>query len=299
MVDVQGTGQVVDNGVKQRLHALVLERRAAHHRANAKVKRCLADLADDFLGGDAVGVFHVLLEQCLVVFDGSLDEVGAVFRNHFLHVFGDFDFVVNRAIVGFFPSVCLIPNQVNDSDEVVFGTDGQLDGHWSSVELLADLVQHLKEIGACAVHLVDVADTRDIVFVGLVPHGFRLRLHPTDGAEDGDSTIQNAQRAFHLNGEIDVAGGVDDINLVSLVIKMPEHRCCSRSDGDATLLLLNHPVHGGGAVVNFTYLMTTASIIEDTLRRRRLAGVDVSHDADITSEAERVHHIFLSVLHNS
>ena len=96
-----------------------------------------------------------------------------------------------------------------------------------------------------------------------------------------------------------MAGGVDDIDLISLIVKVPEHRCCSRSDGDATLLLLYHPVHGGGAVVNFTYLMTTASIIEDTLRRGRLTGVDVSHDADITHEVERIHHIFLSVLHNS
>ena len=171
VVDVQGAGQVVDDGVKQGLHALVLERRATHHGANAKVKRSLADLADDFFGGDAVGVFHVFLKQGLVVFNGTLDEVGTIFRNHFLHVFGDVDFVVDGAIVGFFPSVRLIPNQVNDTDELVFGTDRQLDGDGSSVELLADLVHNLKEIGACAVHLVDVADTRDVVFVGLVPHG--------------------------------------------------------------------------------------------------------------------------------
>ena len=171
VVDVQGAGQVVDDGVKQGLHALVLERRATHHGANAKVKRSLADLADDFFGGDAVGVFHVLLKQRLVVFDGALDEAGAVVRNHVLHVFGNLNLVEHGTVVHFFPSVRLIPNQVNNTDEVVFGTDGQLDGDRSSVELLADLVHHLKEIGACAVHLVDVADTRDVVFVGLVPDG--------------------------------------------------------------------------------------------------------------------------------
>ena len=171
VVDVQGAGQVVDDGVKQGLHALVLERRATHHGANAKVKRSLADLADNLFGGDAVGVFHVFLKQGLIVFDGALNEAGAVVRNHILHVFGNVDFVVDGAIVGFFPSVRLIRDQVNNTDEFVFCTDRQLDGNGSSVELLADLVQHLKEIGACAVHLVDVADTRDVVFVGLVPHG--------------------------------------------------------------------------------------------------------------------------------
>ena len=171
MVDVQGAGQVVDDGVKQGLHALVLERRATHHGANAKVKRSLADLADDFFGCDAVGVFHVFLKQSLIVFNGTLDEVGTIFRNHFLHVFGDLDFVVDGAIVGFFPSVRLIRDQVNNTDELVFGTDGQLDSDRSRVKLLTNLIQHLKEIGACTVHLVDVADTRNVVFVGLVPDG--------------------------------------------------------------------------------------------------------------------------------
>ena len=298
VVDVQGAGQVVDDGVKQGLHALVLERRAAHHGANAKVKRSLADLRDEFGFGDAVGVFHILLKQHFVVFDGPLDESGAVFRHHVFHVLGDFDFVEHGAVVLFFPSVRLIPQQVDHANELVFGTDGQLDGDGSGVKSLLDLVHYLKEIGACAVHLVDVADAGDVVLVGLMPHGFRLRLDTADGAEDGDGAIEDAQRTLHFDGEVDVAGRVNDVDFVGLIIKVPENRCCGRGDGDATFLLLNHPVHGGGAVVNLTYLMAASGVIQNTLRRRRLTGVDVCHDANVARQAERVH-ISLDVLHNS
>ena len=257
-------------------------------------------MADEVGLGDAVGVIHVFLEQCFVVFDSALDQTGAIFIDHVLHVVRDFDFVEDRAVVLLFPSVRLVSQQVDHTDEVVFGTDGQLERNRIGMELFLDLVHHLKEIGACAVHLVDVADTRDVVLVGLVPHGFRLGLHPANGAEDGNGAIEHAQRAFHFDSEVDVARGVDDVDLVSLIIKVPEHRCSGRGNGDATFLLLNHPIHGGGTVVDFTYLMAAASIIEDTLGRRRLTGVDVCHDADITREAERVdHHIILSVLHNS
>ena len=40
-------------------------------------------------------------------------------------------------------------------------------------------------------------------------------------------------------------------------------------------------VHDGAAVMDFTDLMALAGVVEDPLRRRRLARVDVGHDADV------------------
>ncbi len=50
---------------------------------------------------------------------------------------------------------------------------------------------------------------------------------------------------------------------------------------DATLLLLNHPVHRLGPVVDLAELVDDSGVMQDTLVRRRLTGVYVSHDADI------------------
>jgi hypothetical protein len=52
-------------------------------------------------------------------------------------------------------------------------------------------------------------------------------------------------------------------------------------------LFLLHPVHGGGAVVHLSDLVVHARIEQDPLGRRRLPGIDVSHDADVARALER------------
>src|SRR3546814_8327349 len=85
-------------------------------------------------------------------------------------------------------------------------------------------------------------------------------------------------------GEIDVAGRVDDVDAVIV----PEARRSGRRDRDAPLLLLLHPVHGGGALMDLADLVGLAGVIEDALGRGRLTGIDVRHDADIAICLERM-----------
>src|SRR5215210_4784385 len=61
-----------------------------------------------------------------------------------------------------------------------------------------------------------------------------------------------------------------------------------RCDRDAALLLLLHPVHDGGALVDLADLVGATRVIEDALGRRRLTGVDVSHDPDVAGLLEGV-----------
>ena len=68
------------------------------------------------------------------------------------------------------------------------------------------------ELGAGAVELVDEADARHAVAVGLTPHRLGLRLDTGDTVEHRDGTVEDAQRALHLDGEVDVARGVDDVD---------------------------------------------------------------------------------------
>ena len=85
------------------------------------------------------------------------------------------------------------------------------------------------------------------------------------------------KRSLDFDGEVDVAGRVDDVE----ALVAPEGGRRGGGDGDAALLLLLHPVHGRGAVVDFADLVRLAGIIEDALGGRRLPGVDVGHDAEI------------------
>jgi hypothetical protein len=79
-----------------------------------------------------------------------------------------------------------------------------------------------------------------------------------------------------------VAWGVDDVQAVLLVIAVnPEAGGRGRRNRDAALSFLIHEVHGGGAVMDFADLVGLAGKIEDSLSRRRLASINVSHDAEV------------------
>src|SRR6185436_18490108 len=160
----------------------------------------------------------------------------------------------------------LHPDQVDVADELVFRTDRQLNRHGVGFELGNDLIEGALEVGADAVHLVDEADPRHAVLVGLTPDGFRLRLDAGDRVEHGDGAVEDAQRALDFGGEVDVAGGVDDVDAVIA----PETGGRRGGDGDAALLLLLHPVHDRGAFVDFSQLVRNPGVEQDPFSRSGL-----------------------------
>src|SRR5690606_31747921 len=95
--------------------------------------------------------------------------------------------------------------------------------------------------------------------------------------------VEYSKGPLNLDREVNVAGGVDDVDYVVV----PDAGGGGGGDGDAPLLLLLHPVHGAGTLVDFTDLVVTPGVIEDSLGKRCLARVNVSHDPDIPGTAER------------
>src|SRR5262249_36490367 len=145
------------------------------------------------------------------------------------------------------------------------------------VEALADRIDGVLEVRTHLVHLVDEANARYTVFVGLPPYRLRLRLDAMHRIEAGNSAIQNTQRALDFGGEIPRIRGVDDVDTDIA----PGAGRRGRRDGDPALLLLLHPVHGGRAFMDLTDAVRDPRIEEDALRRGGLAGIDVRHDADV------------------
>src|SRR5690606_23406574 len=180
------------------------------------------------------------------------------------------------------PDDGLVPDQVDDPGERRLGAHRQLNDQRNRPEAILDHLDAALEIGADAVHLVDETDARHAVFVGLAPYRLGLRLDAADAVEHRDRAVEHAQAALDFDGEVDVAGRVDDVDAVVL----PEGRGRGRGDGDAALLLLLHPVHGRGAVMHLAHLVGAAGVIENPLGRRRLTGIDVGHDADISIALE-------------
>ena len=226
--------------------------------------------------------FEVVLERRLVHLDGGFDHLLAVFFGRVLEVGRDLDDVPCSAERLVAPDQRVHLDQVDDALEVVLGADRQLHDDGLRAEARLDHLDRAVEIGADLVHLVAEDHARHVVLVGLAPDGLGLRLDAGIGVEQRDGAVEHAQRTLDLDGEVDVAGGVDDVEAAHLAVAaLPEGRGRGRRDGDAALLLLLHPVHGGGAVMDFADLVRLAGVIEDALGGRGLAGVDMRHDAEI------------------
>src|SRR5206468_10042523 len=142
----------------------------------------------------------------------------------------------------------------------------------------------LEEGRADAVHLVDERKPRLAVLVRLAPHRLGLRLHAGDRVVDHARTVEHAQATLDFDGEVDVPRRVYDVDAVfgiGEIHPLPETGGRRRGDGDAALLFLLHPIHGGRAVVHLADLVVHAGVEKDALGRGRLPGVNMRGDADV------------------
>jgi hypothetical protein len=285
--DVERGRQVVDDGVEHGLNALVLERRTAQDRVDLAGDHHLADGTLDLLGRELLAA-EELLEQRLVALGHGLEQPLAVLLDLDEHVLRD---VLDRVVLALgrlsAPGERAVVDEVDDADEVALGPDGQLDRQRPRAEALGDGAHGEVEVRAELVHLVDEADAGDVVLVRLPPHRLGLRLDPFLAVEDGDGAVENAQRALDLDREVHVTGRVDDVDLGAL----PEARRRGGRDRDTALLLLLHPVHRRGPVVDLADLVVDPGVEQDPLGGRGLAGVDVRHDADVPDLLEVRQHV--------
>ena len=152
----------------------------------------------------------------------------------------------------------------------------------SCAKYVMNLANYVKEVGAGTVHLIHVADTRNVIFVRLTPYCFRLRLYTTNCTKCHHGTIQDAERTLYFNSKVYVTRSVYEIDFVFLTQEIPIGRSSSRSDSNTTFLLLLHPVHCCSTVMNLTNFVSQSGIEQNTLRGCSLTGINVSHDTDVS-----------------
>ncbi len=279
---VRGGRQVVDHGVQQVLHGLVLEGGTEQHRDRLQAQGGGAHrLLHEAFGN--VLLFQEQFHDLVVQLGQVLDQLLAVQQGLLAQVGGDFLGLDAGAGELAVVAVGLHGDEVDHPGEIFLAAQGQLQRQRQHVEFVLDLADHVEKVGADAVHLVDVSDPGDVVLGRLAPDLLGLGLDAADAAQDDDGPVEHAQRALDLGGEVDVAGGINDVDAVVV----PEAGGGGGGDGDAALLLLLHPVHDGGAVVDLAHLVGHAGIVQDPFGGGGLAGVDMRHDADIADLVHR------------
>ena len=141
---------------------------------------------------------------------------------------------------------------------------------------LLDLRLDALDVGGGQVDLVEHRHDLVVVLDRLVDVGERLRLDPLGGVDHEQGSLARGQAAADLVGEIDVAGGVDQVeHIVQAVVGAVVQPHGLRLDGDAALALDRHAVqHLGGHLARGQ----PAGGLDQPVRQRRLAVVNVRHD---------------------
>jgi hypothetical protein len=286
LADLAGGRQVLDDGVEEELDADVAEGRAAQDRVAAALDGALAEGGADLVGGDGALVVEVFVGEVVVHLGRALHEFVVPFLDLVGHVLGDGLLGDDRALLVGVEVEGLHVHQVDDALELVALADGVLDGDPVGAQAALDGPEAELEIAAELVHLVDKAQARDAVAVGLAPDRLALGLDALLAVEDGDRAVEHAQRALDLDREVHVAGRVDQVDLVLAALVLPGAGGRGGLDGDAALLLILQEVHGGGALMDLAHLVGLAGVEKDALGDRGLAGVDVGADADVADVGE-------------
>ena len=105
-------------------------------------------------------------------------------------------------------------------------------------------------------------------------------LRGLDVHDVADDAVEHAQGPLHLDGEVDVPRGVDDVDVVLVPLGVGR----GGGDGDAALALELHRVHRRADAVlaaNLVDRVDPVRIKEDALGQRGLARVDMGADTDI------------------
>jgi hypothetical protein len=181
--------------------------------------------------------------------------------------------------VGLVPEIAFIFTRSITPANLSSAADHHLDRHRSGAQPVLDLLDDAQEIGAVARSILFTKMMRGTSYLLAWRHTVSVcGCTPAQPHKHHHGTVEHPQRTLHLDREIDVPGGVDDVQAVLvelLVHALPEAGGRRGGDGDATLLLLRHPVHRGGAVVHLAELVRYAGVEQHALGRGGLACVDV------------------------
>ena len=146
-----------------------------------------------------------------------------------------------------------------------------------------DLGLGLFDVGGGQVDLVDHRHHFQALLDGGVAVGDRLRFHALGRIDHQQRAFAGGQRAADFVGEVDVAGGVDEVQLVGLaVLGRIRQRHRLGLDGDATLALDRIGVEH--LRLHLARLQAAAQL-DDAIGQRGLAVVDVGNDGEVADDS--------------
>ena len=156
---------------------------------------------------------------------------------------------------------------------------------------LLDLLSHDLGLGRGQVDLVDDGHDLEVVVDRLVDVGQGLRLHALGGINHQDRPFARGQRARNLVGEVDVARGVDEVQLVVVAVGRgvaEAHR--GQFYGDATFALEVQLVQQ--LRLHFAWVDSPGDL-QDPVRQGGFPMIDMGDDAEVPYSVGGPRHVGL------
>jgi hypothetical protein len=187
---LQRAGQIADDRVKQRLHPLVLIRRADKHGRKA------------LLLHGVLGDFVDQLDRRLLLRQQRLHQLVAIHRQRLEHdvpILLHFGFVLGRH--GLFADLLAVLAvkinglercEVDQPLERFAAAHRILHETRIDAQLLLHIIDDRERPSAGPIHLVDECQSRNVIALHLPIDGHRLRLHAAHGAEDENRPVEHA-----------------------------------------------------------------------------------------------------------
>ena len=233
------------------------------------------DAGDDVLLGDGSGV-EELAHQLVIAFGDEFDE-GFVRGFGLLgHVGGDL-FDAGASVAADLIVVGLHLDEIDDALEVLFGSDGELDGDDVAAEGGGERLHDALEVGALAVHAGADDDAGQVEFFGKVPDLLGDDLDAGDRIDDDERGIDGGQGQLGFMDEHVEAGSIDEVDLGFAPLDGGERGGDGHLPGDFFLVV----VGDGGAVIDPAEPGRAAGGEEQGRDKRGFAGVGVADDSHV------------------
>ena len=209
--------------------------------------------------------------------------------------------MVSKVSVG----IGLHVNQINHTIDILFKANWQVNRECILTKALVNRLKRLVKIATGLVNLIDKADAWHAVLISLAPYGFGLCFDTHLAVKDRHGTVEYAQAALHLGSKVNMAWGIDNINLAPL----PETSYGCARNRNTALALLVHPVGGCTAIItaHSTNLVVNTGSVQDTFSRCCFACIDMGNNTNIAVLIEGVFFFchrgcyvpLLSIIHRS
>ena len=258
--------QVFNNRVQHTLYTFVFKCRTTQYRLDFASQSTGTQSRHDFFFGQRFAA-QVFFHQVFIGFGSSLNHFFTPFFSNAYQISRNVSIVESQTLSGIVPHNGFHFQQVNHALEAFFCTDRYHYRYWVGAQTGFHLLNHTEEVCTLTVHFVHKCQAWNLVFVGLAPYSFRLRLYATHCTVNHYRTVQYTHRTLYFYSKVYVSWGVNHVETVfrqCAVHTFPECGHSSRSNGNTTLLLLFHPVSCRCTVMHFTQFVSHACVEQNT-----------------------------------